>query len=43
MAEVEVGGVKFSGGGRIAIALTALSTLAGSAYVGYEFYFDYLD
>jgi flagellar hook-basal body complex protein FliE len=43
MAEVEVGGVKFSGGGRIAILLTALSTLAGSAYVGYEFYFDYLD
>ena len=43
MAEVEVGDVKFSGGGRIAIALTALSTLAGSAYVGYEFYFDYLD
>ena len=43
MAEVEVGGVKFSGGGRIAIALTALSTLAGSTYVGYEFYFDYLD
>ena len=43
MAEVEVGGVKFSGGGRIAVALTALSTLAGSAYVGYEFYFDYLD
>ena len=43
MAEVEVGGVKFSGGGRIAIVLTALSTLAGSAYVGYEFYFDYLD
>ena len=35
--------MKFSGGGRIAIVLTALSTLAGSAYVGYEFYFDYLD
>ena len=43
MAEVEVGGVKFSGFGKIGIAVTALSTLAGSAYVGYEFYFDYLD
>ena len=43
MAEMEVGGVKFSGFGKIGIAVTALSTLAGSAYVGYEFYFDYLD
>ena len=43
MADVEVGGVKFSGFGKIGIAVTALSTLAGSAYVGYEFYFDYLD
>ena len=43
MAEMEVGGVKFSGFGKIGIAITALSTLAGSAYVGYEFYFDYLD
>lgn len=43
MADMEVGGVKFLGFGRIGIAITALSTLAGSAYVGYEFYFDYLD
>ena len=43
MAEMEVGGVKFSGFGKIGIAVTVLSTLAGSAYVGYEFYFDYLD
>ena len=43
MADMEVGGVKFSGFGKIGIAVTALSTLAGSAYVGYEFYFDYLD
>ena len=43
MADMEVGGVKFSGFGKIGIAVTALSTLAGSAYVGYEFYFDYID
>ena len=43
MADMEVGGVKFSGFGKIVIAVTALSTLAGFAYVGYEFYFDYLD
>ena len=43
MAEMEVGGVKFSGFGKIGIAVTVLRTLAGSAYVGYEFYFDYLD
>jgi len=43
MADMEVGGVKFSGFGKIGVAVTILSTLAGSAYVGYEFYFDYLD
>mgnify|MGYP003135546956 CR=1 FL=1 len=42
MAEVEVGGVKFRGG-KIAIVLTALSTLGGAMWGGFEFYKDYMD
>ena len=42
MAEVEFGGLKFSGG-RIAVLLTALSTLGGTAWAGFEFYKDYMD
>jgi hypothetical protein len=42
MAEVEVGGVKFRGG-KIAIILTALSSLGGAMWGGFEFYKDYMD
>ena len=42
MAEVEFGGLKFSGGKMFAF-LTALSTLGGSAWAGFEFYKDYMD
>jgi hypothetical protein len=40
MAEVEVGGVKFTGGKMFAV-ITALSTLGGVAWGGFEFYNDY--
>ena len=40
MAEVEVGGVKFSGGKMFAV-ITALSTFGGVAWGGFEFYNDY--
>ena len=40
MAELEVGGVKFRGG-KIFVILTALSTLGGALWGGFEFYKDY--
>jgi len=40
MAEVEFGGVKFTGGKMFAL-ITALSTLGGSAWGAFEFYNDY--
>ena len=40
MAEVEVGGVKFTGGKMFAV-ITALSTLGGVAWGAFEFYNDY--
>ena len=40
MAEVEVGGVKFTGGKMFAV-ITALSTLSGVAWGAFEFYNDY--
>ena len=40
MAEVEIGGVKFTGGKMFAV-ITALSTLGGVAWGGFEFYNDY--
>ncbi len=42
MAELEFAGVKFKGG-KIVVILTALSTLAGGLWGGFEFYKDYLD
>jgi len=39
---VEFAGVKFTGG-KIFVLLTALSTLAGGAWAGFEFYDDYRD
>jgi len=42
MAEVEFGGLKFSGGKMVAV-LTALSTLGGAAWGGFEIYKDYMD
>jgi len=42
MAEVEFGGLKFSGGKMVAL-LTALSTLGGAAWGGFEIYKDYMD
>ncbi len=42
MAEVEVAGIKFKGG-KIAIALTAISTFGGAMWGGFEFYKDYMD
>jgi predicted nuclease with TOPRIM domain len=42
MAEIEFAGVKFAGG-RIAIILTALSSLGGASWAGFEFYKDYMD
>jgi hypothetical protein len=42
MAEVEFGGVKFTGGKMFAV-LTALSTLGGAAWGGFEVYKDYMD
>jgi len=40
MAEMEVGGVTFTGG-KMMVLLTALSTLGGAAWGGFEFYNDY--
>ena len=40
--EVEFGGLKFSGGKMFAL-LTALSTLGGAAWGGFEIYKDYMD
>lgn len=42
MAEVEFAGMKFAGG-KMAVILTALSTLGGAAWAGFEFYKDYMD
>ena len=42
MPEVEFGGVKFKGGKMVAV-LTALSTLGGAMWGGFEFYKDYMD
>lgn len=42
MAEIEFGGVTFKGG-RMMIVLTALSTLGGALWGGFEFYKDYMD
>ena len=42
MAEIEVGGVKFRGG-KIVIIFTAISTLGGALWGGFEFYKDYMD
>lgn len=42
MAEVEFGGLKFKGGKMVAV-LTALSTLGGAAWGGFEIYKDYMD
>ena len=42
MAEVEVGGIKFSGG-KFFIVISVISTLAGSLWAGFEFYADYMD
>jgi len=39
---VEFAGIKFTGG-KIFVLLTALSTLAGGAWAGFEFYDDYRD
>ena len=37
MAELEFAGIKFKGG-KIVIIITALSTLAGGLWGGFEFY-----
>ena len=42
MAEFEFAGTTFRGGKMFAI-LTALSTLGGGAWAGFEFYKDYMD
>ena len=42
MAEIEFAGIKFAGG-KMAIILTALSTLGGASYGAFEFYADYMD
>lgn len=42
MAEVEFGGMTFKGG-RMMVLLTALSTLGGALWGGFEFYKDYMD
>ena len=41
-AEVEFAGVKFRGG-KIFVIITALSTLGGGLYAGFEFWKDYMD
>ena len=40
--EVEFAGVKFRGG-KIFVIITALSTLGGGLYAGFEFYKDYVN
>jgi len=40
--EIEFAGMSFKGG-RIAILLTALSSLGGASWAGFEFYKDYMD
>ena len=42
MAEVEIAGMTFKGG-KMAIILTALSTLGGASWAGFELYKDYMD
>ena len=42
MAEFEFAGMTFKGG-RMAVILTALSTLGGASWAGFEFYKDYMD
>ena len=42
MAEFEIGGMTFKGG-KMMVLLTALSTLGGTAWAGFEFYRDYMD
>lgn len=42
MAEFEIAGATFRGGKMFAV-LTALSTLGGGAWAGFEFYKDYMD
>jgi hypothetical protein len=41
-AEIEFAGMTFKGG-KIFVLLTALSTLGGGAWAGFEFYKDYMD
>ena len=42
MAEFEIAGMTFKGG-KMAVVLTALSTLGGASWAGFEFYKDYMD
>ena len=42
MAEFEFAGINFKGG-KAAIVFTALSTLGGALWAGFEFYADYMD
>lgn len=42
MAELEFAGVKFKGG-KIVVIITALTTLIGAMWGGFEFYKDYLN
>lgn len=42
MSEIEFAGMKFKGGKMVAV-LTALSTLGGGLWGGFEFYKDYMD
>jgi len=42
MAEFEIGGMTFKGG-KMMVMLTALSTLGGGAWAGFQFYDDYMD
>ena len=42
MAEFEFGGMTFKGG-KMAVVLTALSTLGGASWATFEFYKDYMD
>ena len=42
MAELEFAGIKFKGG-KIVVIITALSTLAGGLWGGFEFYKNYMD
>ena len=42
MAELEFAGIKFKGG-KIFVVITALTTLIGAMWGGFEFYKDYLN